>query len=148
MNFKLAGMSSSMIDGEGISCNIFFQGCSIGCLSCHNETLQNKNGGHVCDTSFIINHINQFKDFYNSVCFTGGEASEQKEALIDLASRITLPKVLYTGKLFGDISDDIKDVVDKVIDGPYIEESATGSFPGSSNQKIWIKKDNTWSESL
>ncbi len=140
MNFKCAGISDSMNDGEGIALDIFFQGCSMRCPGCQNPDLQNHTGGFDVDTGDVISYMKRHEDFYCSLVFLGGEPLEQEEALFDLASRSGLYNVLYTGWLYEKIPQRIIDLMDKIIDGPYIKEMETNGFPASSNQRIFYKK--------
>lgn len=143
MIFKIAGTSDSMIDGKGISYNVFFQGCKMNCKGCQNPTLQDHEGGYYYDTTDIINHLNSYRTFYNSLVFLGGEPMEQPEALLDLASRSRMYNVLYTGWLYEDIPDKIRNIFNMIVDGPYIEslKNEPGAFPASKNQRI-IYKEN------
>lgn len=137
MIFRCAGITDSMNDGVGIALDVFFQGCSLGCKGCHNPELQDKDGGFELDTDEIIEHLNKHKGFYESIVFLGGEPLGQQEALMDIANRINLYKVLYTGYLYENIPNEIRSIMDMIVDGPYIEELKTGGFPASSNQVIF-----------
>jgi anaerobic ribonucleoside-triphosphate reductase activating protein len=136
MQFRCSGISDSTNDGIGLSLDIFFQGCSRNCNGCHNLKLQNKNGGYIEDTRNIIATIEEHNDYYDSVCFLGGEPCEQIGALRDLVTRLQLSKVLYTGWYYRDIPKNIRDKLDIVVDGPYIEE-LKNNFPASQNQQIY-----------
>jgi anaerobic ribonucleoside-triphosphate reductase activating protein len=137
--FRCAGISDSMIDGPGISLDVFFQGCSLGCLGCHNPALQDHGGGFSYDTDDIIKHIEKYS-FYDSLVLTGGEPLEQQEAARDLVTRSGLYNVLYTGWLLEEIPTDIIKSIIMIKSGPYLESLKTGGFPASSNQII-IKRD-------
>jgi anaerobic ribonucleoside-triphosphate reductase activating protein len=138
MIFRCAGITDSMNDGRGVALDVFFQGCSLGCKGCHNPELQDKDGGFELDTDFIIDHLKKHKGFYESIVFLGGEALEQQKALIDIANRVNLYKVLYTGCLYKNIPSEIRSVMDMIVDGPYIEELKTDGFPASENQRVYI----------
>lgn len=143
--FHCAGINSSTIDGIGISCDVWFQGCSIKCEGCQNPDLQDLMKGYIIDTSMILEHLRQFPDFYQSIVFLGGEPTEQEYALLELCNNlpVTLTKILYTGKEFKDLSEDVKSAMDIIVDGPYIKSELTESgFPASNNQKIY-KKDSS-----
>jgi anaerobic ribonucleoside-triphosphate reductase activating protein len=137
MQFRCAGISDSTIDGIGIGLNIFFQGCSLKCDQCQNPGLQDKNDGYDEYTKNIINLIEEYNDYYDSICFLGGEPCEQTESLHDLVSKLSLPKVLYTGWLYRYVPIDIRDKLDIIVDGPYIERFKTDGFPASKNQKVY-----------
>lgn len=137
VKFRMAGISDSMNDGIGIALDIFFQGCNLKCNGCHNIELQDRNNGIECDTNDIIKIADSI--FYDSIVFMGGEPLEQQESLFDMISRIDKPKILYTGWLYNDIPNKIKNLVNIIIDGRYIEELKTYDFPASSNQRVFIE---------
>jgi anaerobic ribonucleoside-triphosphate reductase activating protein len=139
--FRCAGLSDSMIDGIGISLDVFFQGCSLRCTGCHNPELHDFGGGFSCDTLDIIKRIEQY-DFYDSIVFVGGEPLEQIDAVRDLAMRSNLCNVLYTGWNIDQIPIDIINSMNMIVAGPYIESLKTGGFPASSNQTIIKRNKN------
>jgi anaerobic ribonucleoside-triphosphate reductase activating protein len=143
VKFKCAGISDSMIDAPGkIGLNVFFQGCSLGCPGCQNPELQDDNGGFDADTDDVIEVLRRFEGFYEAVIFVGGEPLQQPDALKEIAEGSKLYNVLYTGWLFEDIPEDIRDLMRMVIDGPYIRDLEDGGFPASSNQKVWKRDKN------
>jgi len=130
-----------MNDGLGkIALDVFFQGCSIKCNGCQNPDLQEENGGFWIDTNEIVEHLKKHKGFYQAIVFLGGEPTEQPEALYNLAYNSGLCNILYTGKIYENLSERIRNVMDIVIDGPYIEGMKTNSFPASRNQRIINKE--------
>lgn len=74
-------------DGEGIRVTVFFKGCPLRCVWCHNpetqsfeiqENLQTKEPcGKVMTSKELADHLNQFKDVFElsngGVTFSGGE---------------------------------------------------------------------------
>jgi organic radical activating enzyme len=104
-----------------------------------------KEGGFDYDTNTVIEHIYKYNDFYNSVVMLGGEPCLQMTALTHLIDNINLPIVLYTGWYYSDIPKYIRNSVDIIIDGPYIEKLRTENFPISTNQNIYVngKLDNS-----
>ncbi|MDD4352690.1 MAG: 4Fe-4S cluster-binding domain-containing protein, partial [Candidatus Gracilibacteria bacterium] len=115
--------------------------CKFRCKGCQNPELQNENGGYWVETSEIVKELDKFGDFYKSVTFSGGDPTFQEMGLIELAKQIILPKILYTGMLYEDLSEEVKDVVDIVVDGQYRENLKTGGFPASANQRVIRRKD-------
>ena len=143
MMFRCADIQSTFLDGEGTSIAIYFQGCTVGCNGCQNKGLQDIKGGYLESTDVIAKIINDNKDFYDSVVFTGGDPLDQVDALVEIAKNVDLKKVLYTGRYFDDIPQEVRDNVDRIIDGPYIEDIAMpGRFPVSPNQRIWEKDEH------
>lgn len=130
---RIAKTDTSFIDGEGIAFVIYFQGCNFDCPGCHNKELQDFGGGYEVNPDDI--QIDEA--FYDSVVFLGGEPLEQAESVKQLSSRIKLKKWLYTGYDINKVPSDIKDIVDVIVAGRYMQELATGGFPASSNQVVW-----------
>jgi len=156
MIFKCGGISDSTIDGIGMSLDIFFQGCSKGCKGCQNPELQDKFKGDFIDIDFIMEQLEKYSGFYQSLVFVGGEPLEQIDPLwylICLAKEFKLYTVLYTGNIYKNIHPDIRRTCDIIVDGDYREDLKTGGFPASSNQNIYIygKKielNNNYNKSL
>lgn len=138
MAIKIAGITDSFTDGLEFSpsLTIFFQGCTLHCKGCQNPELQSLDGGYEIGEDEIIQHIEKYYDFYNGVVFSGGDPLDQPDNLISLASKISKPKVLYTGRIYEDISSNIRELFDIIVDGPYREDLKTNGFPASSNQRI------------
>lgn len=137
MQFRCAGIRDTTDGGMGLGLGVFFQGCHIHCKGCQNPDLQDPSGGYNANTDTIV-HIVSTYDYYDSIVFLGGEPTEQEEALLDIASRVNIPCILFTGKYYRELSNEIKDIMYMIVDGPYIEECKTGTFPASYNQRIYI----------
>ena len=124
----------------GIALTIFFAGCPHKCEGCHNPGSWDSRNGNLIDIEEIEEKIIESSSLIKSVCFCGGEPLLYKEALVDL---ITVCKVyglkviLYTGYLFEEIDKDIIHDIDIIIDGKYIVDLDTNSFPASENQRIF-----------
>lgn len=143
MIFRCAGISDSMIDAPGmIGLNVFFQGCSLRCLGCQNPELQSFEGGFGADTDDVIEVLRKFDGFYEAVIFVGGEPLEQPDAVKAIAEATDLYKVLYTGWLFKDVPEEVRDLMDMIVDGPYVRDLEDGGFPVTTNQKVWKRDKN------
>lgn len=134
MKFRCAGIQDTLDGGLGLGLGIFFQGCSIKCPNCQNPELQDPTGGYEADTDTIIKILKNSNGYYDSIVFLGGEPTEQEDALLDIANRVDIPCVLFTGNYYECLSDKIKNTIYEIIDGPYIE----GTFPELSNQSVYI----------
>ena len=139
MLFRCAGVQSGTINGIGISLEVWFQGCKFDCPGCQNPDLQNLDGGQLIDTDVVLEHLNNYKDFYNSIVFLGGEPVLQPKALNSIITNCNITAILYTGFLYEELPEDIKQVMHVIVDGQYKEELKTNSFPSSKNQRIFVK---------
>ena len=95
MLFRCAGITSGTINGIGISLEVWFQGCKFGCPGCQNPDLQNLDGGQLIDTDLVLEHLNNYKDFYNSIVLLGGEPVLQPKALNSIITNCNIPSILY-----------------------------------------------------
>jgi anaerobic ribonucleoside-triphosphate reductase activating protein len=137
-------MEIGFIDTPGISLNLWAQGCSRGCKGCQNPELQSFEGGQSVRVLDLTEEIKKRTELVDWVCFTGGDFLFQPFQLAELAweaHKLGLKTCLYTGEVFENIPIAIKNGLDRIIDGPYMETLSTGSFPASSNQRIWQKNE-------
>ncbi|WP_216364577.1 4Fe-4S single cluster domain-containing protein [Moorella sp. E308F] len=129
----------STIDTDGIAFSIFFQGCRRRCPGCHNPELQPFEGGQQLNTEDIITKITKHLDWYDAVCFLGGEPLEQPEALTDLLDKskdLGLERWLYTGYEVKDIPAKIYNLCSVIVAGEFRQDLFTGGFPASLNQMV------------
>lgn len=142
-------IEGTIVDGPGLRTSIYFAGCSHRCAGCHNPHSWDFEGGQEMSVDEILAIIE--KNGFN-VTFSGGDPLYQIDmGLIDLAERIKalgLDIWCYTGYTLEEIKaseglSKIIDVVDVIVDGPYIESlrDITLHFRGSSNQRIIPVKD-------
>ena len=141
MKVKIGGVNEmSLIDAEGlIAFAVFFQGCHRRCEGCHNPRLQPFEGGEEMDTGEVMEKIWRNRDYYEAVVFVGGEPLEQLEPLKELLKFVRGTNIyswLYTGYEANQIPEDIYELADVIVAGPYIDEQKTGGFPASANQII------------
>ena len=84
--------SMGLVDGPGIRSVIFFSGCPLRCLFCHNpESRPCGYGERVCAEE-LVEKVKRFKPYFKrgggGVTFSGGEPLLQREFLIDLLRRM------------------------------------------------------------
>ena len=86
--------SFGTVDGPGIRYVVFFQGCPMRCLYCHNPDTWEMAGGTQMTADEIIEKITRNREFYTSggITATGGEPMLQ----IDFSPSF-LPKPSRTG---------------------------------------------------
>ncbi|MBU9745042.1 pyruvate formate lyase-activating protein [Lachnospiraceae bacterium ASD3451] len=78
--------SFGTVDGPGIRMVIFFQGCPMRCLYCHNPDTWNPNGGREVTVDEILKEYETNKAFYRNggLTATGGEPLIQIDFLTEL----------------------------------------------------------------
>ena len=78
--------SCGTVDGPGIRFVVFFQGCPMRCLYCHNPDTWQVNVGNMMSVSEILEMYNAKKEFYKNggITCTGGEPLMQIDFLTEL----------------------------------------------------------------
>ena len=78
--------SLAAVDGEGLRYGVFFSGCPLRCVYCHNPDTWPTNGGTKMEVSEIMAQYERNKAFYNGggITVTGGEPLLQVDFLIEL----------------------------------------------------------------
>ncbi|MCH5251870.1 MAG: pyruvate formate lyase-activating protein [Lachnospiraceae bacterium] len=78
--------SFGTVDGPGVRFVIFFQGCPMRCLYCHNPDTWETGTGQETDVEGIINKMERNLSFYETggITATGGEPMFQMEFLSEL----------------------------------------------------------------
>ena len=148
--YNYAGIDTyDMNNGKGFGVTLFVQGCPHHCEGCHNPQTWNFNGGRKMDMSVVDSILDIAKD-ENIVRLTisGGEPFANIVPCVVIASefKAIYPEKsiwIYSGYTFEEIqcitgADDLLDLCDVLVDGPYIQEKRDLSlaFRGSSNQRI------------
>jgi len=76
----------STVDWRGKAvCTVFFRGCPVRCFYCHNREIQT--GEELHDIDEIEDMIRDSRLAISGVIFSGGEATMQKDAILELARR-------------------------------------------------------------
>lgn len=79
--------SFGAVDGPGVRFVVFFQGCPLRCLFCHNPDSWDTNGGMLMEADRLAENILSYKNYLSGgVTFSGGEPLLQSvfcEALMD-----------------------------------------------------------------
>ena len=81
--------SFGTVDGPGIRYVVFFQGCPMRCLYCHNPDTWEMAGGTEMTADEIIEKITRNREFYTSggITATGGEPMLQIDFLTELFTK-------------------------------------------------------------
>jgi pyruvate-formate lyase-activating enzyme len=126
--------------------NVFVQGCKYLCDGCQNPNFQefNSKDSINVDEKQFQRYLFKSDGLIQGICWLGGDAIFQPKDLISfstLAKEHKLFSVLYTGTIFENINNKIKNSQDGIIDGLY-NGHPLGNI--KCNQKIYVKKENTW----
>jgi len=73
------------LDGPGIRTIVFFQGCRLRCVYCHNPDMWNAGGGSEIEPSEVARIVERYKPYYGTlggVTFSGGDPLMQPEFLL------------------------------------------------------------------
>jgi len=143
---RVAGLTDdSIVDGKGFRFVIFTQGCLHHCKGCHNPETWDMNGGTLMDIDEIKEKIAR-NGLLDGITFSGGDPFYQPVACANLAKWAKergLNIWAYTGFLYEELLKmpevkDFLDLVDVLVDGPFIleEKSLLLNFRGSKNQRV------------
>lgn len=143
---------------EGVGVSLFVQGCHFHCKGCFNAETWNFNSGkewtrETKDTFLKLAD----KPYVKRISILGGEplAEENIDDVVDL---MKTAKEMYPDKLItihtGYTMDELRDrkvedvfkYADAMVTGRFVEglKDIRLKWRGSSNQHIWIKKDDKW----
>ena len=140
--------SFGTVDGPGVRYVVFFQGCVLRCLYCHNPDSWAQGGGVEMDAHDIIDKMARNLPFYETggITATGGEPLLQLDFLTELFS-IAKEKGIHTtldtsGILFSphlaDKYDRLMDVCDLVmLDIKHMDEKEHIHLTGASNKAVF-----------
>ncbi len=139
-------VTDSIVDGPGIRCTVFCQGCPHHCEGCHNPETWPFQGGTEMAPERVYAIIRE-NPLCRGVTFSGGEPFCQPEGYRELAVLCReggYEVASYTGYTFDALlagtqaQRDLLSQLDVLIDGPYLqqERSLELSFRGSRNQRI------------
>lgn len=140
-----------IVNGIGISCSIFFQGCSHHCKGCFNEDTWDFCAGKYFDKETEDTFIELCKNKHiNAVSILGGEPLDQDNEemflfLSRIKSEVNKPIYLWTGYIIEEIKHNkCISIVDVLIDGKFeeVNKDINLYLRGSSNQNIYKKGIN------
>jgi anaerobic ribonucleoside-triphosphate reductase activating protein len=141
---------ASLVNGEGIRFVIFFQGCKHKCKGCHAKNTWSFDDNKIISVTRLVNIIEKESKWFDGLTLSGGDPLYQEhllEFLIEFKIKIPNKNIwLYTGFNFDEIDNTIKEQVDVIVDGPYIESmnKPEVKWRGSYNQNIWKKVEGKW----
>jgi len=139
--------SFGTVDGPGVRFVVFFQGCPMRCLYCHNPDTWEFNTGHEVTAEQIMEEYDSYKEFLKSggITATGGEPMAQPDFLLELFS-LAKKKGVHTcldtsGAVFNPKShekiDEIMKYTDLVmLDIKHIDSAEHKKLTGLNNEHI------------
>ena len=139
------------VDGPGLRTSDYLAGCSHGCPGCHHPASWDFNGGQEMEAEEVAEIV--LSHGFN-MTLTGGDPLlhsdlDAIEALIRLVKAQGKTVWVYTGFLYEQAIKNpriarIIQMVDAIVDGPFIQSKLTRELPfrGSSNQRI-LRPDGT-----
>ncbi|MCQ2417621.1 MAG: pyruvate formate-lyase-activating protein [Oscillospiraceae bacterium] len=139
--------SFGTVDGPGVRFVIFFQGCPMRCLYCHNPDTWPVGRGKKASAEELLDAYERNKEFYKNggITCTGGEPMMQMEFLTALfreAKKRSIHTCLDTsGIVFGSVGlseiDALLSVTDMVmLDIKHIDQKKHIALTGHSNERI------------
>lgn len=132
--------------GPGKRVGIWFCGCPRRCQGCSNPELWEADARYEISPYQVYKLVARLVHTQpvDGITLTGGDPLWQADEFIRLTRmlREISPDILtYTGYTIDEISPEMLEDVDVLIDGPYMESRNTGCvLRGSDNQKIHILK--------
>ncbi|MCS7243879.1 MAG: 4Fe-4S single cluster domain-containing protein [Candidatus Calescibacterium sp.] len=133
--------------GPGKRIGLWLQGCSIRCKNCISPHTWLITPKHEIEIEKLAQEINFFPS--DKLTISGGEPLDQSQNLIEFLKLVRKNKkdiLLYTGYILneyiqknGRLWNELKNLVDVIIDGPFIWGKETKYiWKGSENQKMYI----------
>lgn len=155
-------LTADSANGTGIRVSLFVSGCTNQCKNCFQPETWDFNYGKPFTKEVedaVIEEVSQ--SYYSGLTILGGEPFEpsNQQELVKLIRRMKseCPEKniwMYTGcvydsdlvaggRRYTDVTDEILDNIDILVDGPFEEElkRITLNFRGSSNQRIINMKE-------
>jgi anaerobic ribonucleoside-triphosphate reductase activating protein len=138
--------------GPGRRLGIWVQGCTIGCPGCASVDTWDAAGGESVDTEALAARLAGIivRDGLTGLTLTGGEPTEQADAMADLVTRLRshlgdrqLDVLMFTGLTENAAqrrAQVLWDVVDAAVCGPYRRDRpGTAPLIASSNQTLVVR---------
>ncbi|MBP3298361.1 MAG: anaerobic ribonucleoside-triphosphate reductase activating protein [Muribaculaceae bacterium] len=133
---------STCADGPGLRNALYVAGCPLRCEGCHNAAYWDKDSGTEMSVGQVFSLLDA--DDFN-ISILGGEPLMQYEAIVSLCRMIKerTSKTIwlwsgYTLEYIRERFPAIPDIIDTLVDGPYVHALRDTSllWRGSANQRI------------
>ena len=148
MDMRIANLvADSIVDGPGLRCTVFTQGCPHRCPGCHNPDTHTPDGGREVSVAELAEQLFA-NPLTSGLTLSGGEPFCQAEACAALASLAWergLNVWVYTGYEYEALLERgdphvmaLLEHTHVLVDGPFVEsmKSYDALFRGSSNQRL------------
>ena len=79
--------SLGALDGPGLRCVVFLQGCPLRCGYCHNPDTWDPDGGQLTEAADVVKKLKRYKSYFGAdggVTVSGGEALLQADFVAEL----------------------------------------------------------------
>lgn len=110
--------SMGLVDGPGIRCVVFLQGCHLRCQFCHNPDTWSIQGGETIDADSLMKKILRFRPYFEcsggGVTFSGGEPLLQTEFLLEMLKRCRKEGIHTVLDTAGAVEGDFSEILDHV----------------------------------
>lgn len=135
---------------------LYAAGCPRRCPGCHNPGLQEAGDHPLRSAEEVISYLERFfaRDeaftLIEAVVFQGGDWAEYPIVYCAVALWLRVKgfrTVLYTGEVFENLPEHVRETSDWVIDGPW-EEDKPSVFPPSINQRVFHRGQRVDPEQL
>lgn len=124
-----------------ISLSFSIAGCPKKCKNCSWKNSNNYKDTKTLEDKVYVELLNKYKGFASCVLFLGGEWETDLIEKLKKAKDNGFKTCLYTGSELAQISNEIKNNLDYIKVGPYIEEKG-GLNSQNTNQKFIDLKNN------
>ena len=135
--------SFAALDGEGIRYAVFFTGCPLRCVYCHNPDTWHKSGNDMTAEQ-VFNKIRRFKPYFRNgggVTFSGGEPLLNSEFINGIYPMLKGENIGYCVDTSGsvDLTDDVRQAVDNadmiILDIKFCDSERYKKFTGGDIEK-------------
>lgn len=143
INFNIAAINQcTEAEGPFKRLAIWFQGCNIQCAGCCNPKLFSLKKANVISLDELIEIIKEAKHNFEieGVTFLGGEPTMQQglAKLSKAIQKLGLGILLFTGRLYEELPEELVKSVDLIIDGQFEKDNIDNerNLIGSKNQRL------------
>ncbi len=140
--------SFGTVDGPGVRFVVFFEGCPMRCLYCHNPDTWAADAGTAYTAEEVLGRMLRNKSFYTTggITATGGEPMQQMDFLIELftlAKKEGIHTCLDTSGIFFNPDKETHEEIDRLLavtdlvmlDIKHMDDEAHRKLTGHSNRR-------------